>query len=297
MTSHLRDAPGARRRTTITRHGSSLGRWELATARPASCLQPFVREYVGWDESYGVPLCRRELPTDVAPLIVNFGDAFQLFAPGTARRSSALRSFITGAYDTFQLVESAGSSGGVQVNFTLLGIRLLIGRPIEDMTNRALAPEDVLGPFAHDLIARVHDASGWEARFDCLDSALIARMTTARPLPGAVQHAWQRIVGSAGRLGIQTIVDEVGWSQGHFIRQFRHQLGVSPKVLTRMLRFGRVLQALRRDPRSDLLDVALAAGYYDQSHLNRDVRAFAGITPGALVRSHLPDGGGLSASG
>jgi len=70
---------------------------------------------------------------------------------------------------------------------------------------------------------------------------------------------------------------------------------VSPKVLARMLRFGRVLQALRRDPGSDLLGVALDAGYYDQSHLNRDVQAFAGITPGALVRSHLPDGGGLSA--
>lgn len=242
-----------------------------------------------------MPLCRRELPTDVAPLIINFGDSFQLFTAGTTRRSTALRSFITGAYDTYQLVESAGSSGGVQVNFTLLGIRLLIGRPIDDMTNRALAPEDVLGPFAHDLIARVHDASGWDARFDCLDSLLMARMTTARPLPVAVQHAWQRIVASAGRLGIQTIVDEVGWSQGHFIRQFRHELGVSPKVLARMLRFGRVLEALRRDPGSNLLDVALDAGYYDQSHLNRDVRAFAGITPGALVRSHLPDGGGLSA--
>jgi AraC-like DNA-binding protein len=284
------------RRTAITRHRSSVGRWELATARPASCLRPFVREYVGWEESYGAPLCRRELPTDVAPLIINFGDAFQLCTPGTTRRSSALRSFVTGAYDTYQLVESAGSSGGVQVNFTLLGMRLLVGRPIDDLTNRALPPEDVLGPFAHDLIARVHDAIGWDARFDCLDGALTARMMTARPLAGAVQHAWQRIVASAGRLPIQTIVGEVGWSQGHFIRQFRHELGVSPKVLARMLRLGRVLQTLRRDPRLDLLDVALDAGYYDQSHLTRDVQAFAGVTPGALVRSQLPDGGGLIAS-
>lgn len=65
----------------------------------------------------------------------------RLCEPGTDRRSSALQSFITGAYDTFQLVESAGSSTGVQVNLTLLGIRFLVGRPIDDMTNRALAPE------------------------------------------------------------------------------------------------------------------------------------------------------------
>lgn len=272
-----------------------MGRWELATARPAPQVQPFVREYVGWEESYGVPLCRRELPTEVAPLILNFGDPFQFFAPGTTTRSTAMRSFITGAYDTFQLVESAGSSGGVQVNLTLLGIRMLVGRPIEDLTNRAVAPEDVFGVFADELAARVHEAPGWDARFDCLDQALAARIANARVVPPAVQRAWAHIVESAGRASMQQVAADTGWSQRHFIRQFRHEIGVSPKVLARMLRFGRVLRRLRRDPRADLLAVALDAGYYDQSHLNRDVRAFAGITPGELVRRQLPDGGGLSA--
>jgi AraC-like DNA-binding protein len=296
MTPHP-SAAGARawRATTITRHQSDRGRWELATARPAPCLQPFVRDYVGWNESHGIPLCRRELPTDIAPLILNFGDAFRLFAPGSAERATTLRSFMTGAYDTYQLVESAGSSEGVQVNLTLLGARLLIGRPIDDMTNRAGAPEDVLGPFAHELTARVHEAADWDARFDWLDHALMTRIATARPVPEAVHHAWQRIVASAGRVSIRSVVAESGWSQAHFIRQFRHNLGVSPKVLARMLRFGRVVESIRRDPQAHLLDLALDAGYYDQSHLTRDVRDFAGITPGALVRSLLPVGGGLSA--
>lgn len=293
--SPLPIGPRAWRATSITRHRSDVGRWELATARPVPYIQPFVREYVGWEESYGVPLCRRELPTEVAPLILNFGDPFQLFAPGTTTRSTAMRSFITGAYDTFQLVESAGSSGGVQVNLTLLGIRMLVGRPIEDLTNRAVAPTDVFGAFADELASRVHEAPGWDARFDCLDYALAARIADARAVPAAVQQAWERIVKSAGRASMQQVVADTGWSQRHFIRQFRHEIGVSPKVLARMLRFGRVLRRLRRDPRADLLAVALDAGYYDQSHLNRDVRAFAGITPGDLVRHQLPDGGGLSA--
>lgn len=78
-----------------------------------------------------VPLCRRELPTEEVPLIINFGSAFHLFAPGTTQRQTRLTSFVTGAYDTFQIVESRGASSGVQVNFTLLGLRLLIGRPIK----------------------------------------------------------------------------------------------------------------------------------------------------------------------
>jgi AraC-like DNA-binding protein len=258
-------------------------------------LRPFAREYVGWEETLTVPLCRRELPTEEAPLIINFGAPFHLFAPGSHRRAADVRSFITGAYDTYQIVESRGPSSGVQVNLTLLGIRLLVGRPIEDMTNQAFAPEDVFGAFAGELTDRLYEAPSWDARFECLDGALVARMRTARDVPPAVRCAWQRIVGAAGRIRMDTIVREVGWSQRHFITQFRHEFGVSPKVFARMLRFGQVVRALRDTPRADLATLALDAGYYDQAHLHRDTRAFAGTTPGDLLTSLLPDRGGFAA--
>lgn len=292
--THQCDASTSLRRTTVTRHTSALGRWEWATALPAEAIQPFVREYVGWDEQTSAPLCRRELPTEEAPLIINFGAPFHLFTPGGAQRDRNLASFITGAYDTYQLVESSGASCGVQVNFTLLGIRLLVGRPIEDMTNCAVAPRDVFGAFADELTDRLYEARSWEERFGCLDRALARQMHDLRDVPAGVRCAWHRLVASRGRARIGSIVQEVGWSQRHFIAQFRHELGVSPKVFARMLRFGRVVRTLRTEPAADLADLAAMAGYHDQSHLTRDVREFAGTTPGALRQSLLPDGGGFA---
>ena len=61
-----------------------------------------------------------------------------------------------------------------------------------------------------------------------------------------------------------------------------------------MLRFGRVVRALRAGQAADLADLAVMVGYHDQSHLTRDVREFAGTTPGALRHSLLPDGGGFA---
>lgn len=294
-TAHLAESRASVRRVTVTRHQSSLGRWEFATAQPAARLRPFAREYLGWEETLAVPLCRRELPTEEAPLIINFGAPFHLFTPGSQRRAADLRSFITGAYDTYQIVESGGPSSGVQVNLTLLGIRLLVGHPIEDMTNQALAPEDVFGAFARELTDRLYEAPSWGARFDCLDTALVGRMQTARAVHPSVRLAWQRIVGAAGRVRMASLVEEVGWSQRHFITQFRRELGVSPKVFARMLRFGQVVRAMRAAPRADLASLALDAGYYDQAHLHRDTRAFAGTTPGDLLKSLLPDRGGFVA--
>jgi AraC-like DNA-binding protein len=276
---------------TVTRHRSDVGWWELAKASPAQALRPFAREYVGWNEQVAAPLCRRELPTDEAPLIINFGAPFRLFKPGDSQRDVDLASFVTGAYDTYQLVESVGATSGVQVNFNLLGIRLVVGRPIEDMKNAALAPEDVFGAFARELTDRLYDAPSWDARFECLDRALTSRLCAAREVPAAVRFAWQRLVHSSGRSSIASIVADVGWSERHFITTFKHEIGLSPKVFARMLRFGQVVRDLRAGNAADLADLAFGAGYCDQAHLNRDAREFAGVTPGALRRSLLPGGG------
>ena len=66
--------------------------------------------------------------------------------------------------------------------------------------------------------------------------------------------------------------------------RFRHQLGVSPKAYARLLRFehARALLSQPERPRT-LADVAMEAGFYDQSHLTRDFVALAGMTPGAYA--------------
>ncbi|CAM5243364.1 AraC-like DNA-binding protein OS=Streptomyces griseomycini OX=66895 GN=FHS37_004301 PE=4 SV=1 [Streptomyces griseomycini] len=48
-----------------------------------------------------------------------------------------------------------------------------------------------------------------------------------------------------------------------------------------LVRFDHAARALRAGGHA--ADVALACGYVDQSHLHRDVLAFAGCTPTALA--------------
>ncbi len=50
-----------------------------------------------------------------------------------------------------------------------------------------------------------------------------------------------------------------------------------------LVRFDHAARAL--SPGHHAVDVALACGYTDQSHLHRDVLTHAGCTPGALAGS------------
>jgi AraC-like DNA-binding protein len=79
-------------------------------------------------------------------------------------------------------------------------------------------------------------------------------------------------------------MDQTGWSRRHVTERFRRQLGVSPKSYARLLRFehASALLAESRTGRT-IADVAVEAGYYDQSHLTGDFLALAGVTPGSFL--------------
>ncbi len=77
------------------------------------------------------------------------------------------------------------------------------------------------------------------------------------------------------------------------MRQFTEEIGLTPKVLARVLRFGQAADRLARTTGGHLADIAADCGYYDQAHFTRDFRAFAGVTPTEFLRAGFPNRGGF----
>jgi AraC-like DNA-binding protein len=75
-------------------------------------------------------------------------------------------------------------------------------------------------------------------------------------------------------------------------RQFRRRCleesGLTPKRLSRVLRFRHACRIARAAKRPNWSDIALEAGYFDQAHLIRDFHKFTGLTPMAVF-SNPPD--------
>ncbi|MFO1326154.1 MAG: AraC family transcriptional regulator [Rubrivivax sp.] len=96
----------------------------------------------------------------------------------------------------------------------------------------------------------------------------------------------QRLVTLVGRHGAQA-APLLGTSERQLERRCRAWLALSPKQLQRLVRFHGVLGHALRGRAPPRADDALAAGYYDQSHLAREARQLAG-TPlqGLLDAAH-----------
>ncbi len=86
----------------------------------------------------------------------------------------------------------------------------------------------------------------------------------------------------------------VGLSRQALALGFAREIGLTPKRAARVLRLERRL-ALLGDLTLPLAEVALAGGFCDQPHLNRDLRRFCGQTPRDLRARLLADGAGLTA--
>jgi AraC-like DNA-binding protein len=204
------------------------------------------------------------------------------------------RSFVAGLHDSAVVTEHDGEQLGIQVDLSPLAARTLLGVPLGELTNTVVELEDVLGAEAGELVERLQDEPSWAARFDVLDEFLVRRASEAPLVAPSVERAVELLVESGGRESIRKVATDVGWSRPHLTARFQEEVGLPPKSFARILRFERARSLILASDGTDLARIALACGYSDQPHMNRDFREFSGASPGEFLARRLPGGGGIS---
>ncbi|MEV6560442.1 helix-turn-helix domain-containing protein [Nocardia sp. NPDC051756] len=144
-----------------------------------------------------------------------------------------------------------------------------------------VALEDLWGRDAGRIQERLHAAESWDERFAIAAAALTRRQAAGRPVDPEVAFAWARILLSRGRIRIDRLAAEIGWSYKRLWSRFRAQIGLTPKRAAQLVRFDYAVHRLAGGDSAAL--VAAESGYTDQSHLHRDVMNFAGVTPNGVA--------------
>ncbi len=259
-------------------------------ARPHPALRGHVIGYAGYREFSAHPVRRRQAPSGTCTLVLSFGPPIRLLGPAGPTMPA---SFLAGMHDGAVITEFTGAQHGLQVDLTPLGLYVLLGRPLPELTNSAPRVDELGVPELAALPARLAEDPGWPERFARVDTVLRRRLDAARTQPDPeVAWVWDRLERTDGAVGIQPLADATGWSRRHLLTRFREQVGLAPKTAARVLRFRRAAGLLvppgsdggpgRPVPRG-LADVAAACGYADHAHLVREFRALAGCTPTAYL--------------
>ncbi|HEX6023726.1 MAG TPA: DUF6597 domain-containing transcriptional factor [Solirubrobacter sp.] len=156
----------------------------------------------------------------------------------------------------------------------------LLRTPASELVDRHVALDAIDPRLAGRLDARLGEARDVRDALSGLGFELARRLRTVEPPPPTVREAVRMLDGSAtvAETAARTFVSERALQ-----RRFLQDIGYGPKLLQRILRFQRFMRALAA-PRAELARAGLLAGYADQSHLTRETRRLAGLSPRELTR-------------
>lgn len=156
----------------------------------------------------------------------------------------------------------------------------LAGRETRDDT---LLLADVWGPIGRAFEGRLAEVADHAARLRLVDELLLSHLHHARAPDHRVRRVVERVRAARGTVDVDTLAVEVGLSQRQLERAFDVHVGLGPKAFARVMRLQAVVAEMEKGPAS-WARLAADAGYSDQAHLVREVRALSGVTPGALRR-------------
>ena len=163
-------------------------------------------------------------------------------------------------------------------------------------TQAAASHVDMISPLADawapDLVAKLIkslDAAKQDKdRVAALEAAVETQLAS---LKGKGVDPLIATFESIARRDSTTRVEEaariLGLSPRQLERRCLTSFGLSPKSVLQRCRFLDMAAAMRGIGNADQAELA-SLRYFDQSHLNREVRRYAGMTPGAFQKATMP---------
>lgn len=219
------------------------------------------------------------LPATTTPLIVILKSGKVTSLEEGNRECGVLPSAFLEGPTLFPRWSRADSESEVaSVHFRPQALRNFFRMPVSEFVNQRVPLEDVMGRDALMVAERLWQEDNEAHIKHGLDQWLMAlRDQTSR-----VKLLNHDGVSKAIRIG--EITKELRMSQRQFERRFLVNFGVSYREWRKLQRAAKVLFgfASGRCEGVDLSDIAVASGYYDQSHMIRDFRQYFGMPPPRL---------------
>ena len=258
-------------------------KWLLHPTR-APGLERYVRRIEGYVANETRADIRRMSPTAEIPMVFVLGAPFTILDPRTdAVRRRLRHSFVAGLHERPTAIGSTGSVDCLQVDLTPIGAWRILGIDMSEIAGAVVDLRTLLGAAADELERRLVDLDDWMERFLLVEDFLLRRIAASsseHPLSAA---AFGAITRSNGDIRVGSLAADFGCSRKHLTTLFKREIGLAPKAFARVVRFERALARYRTGEIVSLSELAAACGYADQSHFNRDCRAFTGQAPSSLL--------------
>jgi AraC-like DNA-binding protein len=256
--------------------------------KPKPPLSKFVDNFWLYEGYVPEHKTERILPTGTLELAINLRQNEQRFydaerPENCSRLSGAIVSGASGRGFTPDTPEEAFIIG---VHFKPGGAFPFLGLPAGDLTDTHVDLETLWGSSAGRLRERLCEARTSAERFQLLQEALLSRLCLGVEQHYAVSAALEMFGKNQAGPRVREAAKYLGLSQRRFIQVFKAEVGVTPKLFSRIQRFQQTRTFIQHNPSINWADLAVDFGYFDQSHFIREFLEFSGLSPTDYINRH-----------
>lgn len=216
------------------------------------------------------------------------GLMFQQTESGVFIEDKALSSFLLYG-QTVKPIEMKCSGSYKMIVFVLYpyAIHALFGLNASELTDTCL---DMRTYSAHskEVESNLKQAASTEEQIAIMETFLSNQATSAKADP-RIQHMTTFMMNSNGTYTVKDLQETTEMSERTFERKFARQVGVPPKLFSKIVRFHSSIRQMDKGNYEKLSDVAYENGYSDQSHFVRNFKEFTSITPRAYKSKRISD--------
>lgn len=131
--------------------------------------------------------------------------------------------------------------------------------------------------FDVEFLSQVYATDSIDNKINIIES-YIKNLIPANDRVGLLNSAVELINQAKGQISVANVIKEIGVNYKWLERSFSKHMGLTPKEYIQLQRFISAYINLHAEP-NDLLNVAIANGYYDYNHFLKEFKDFTGKTP------------------
>ncbi len=174
----------------------------------------------------------------------------------------------------------------IRVDFLPGGMYRMLGIPMHQLFDAGFDSIDFFGAEMRSINEQLQHITGLEDGKNIVERFLLHRMADLKQiLP--FDSAMQILLHNNGAIAIDKIASLSCLSVKQFERKCKERIGMNPKLYARILKFSKAYRLHEVFPQLSWTKIAQEAGYYDQMHMIRDFKVFAGVNPSVIEQQLL----------
>lgn len=251
--------------------------------RPVPPLDRFVAYLWYWEGSAPAHGKDRLMPDGASHMIINLAED-QIRSYSGANDDVIERfdgAVLVGAHSRYSVIDAQEQTAVVGITFRPGGTWPFFDPAADELHNAHANLGELWGSAGRTLRERLLAQPTPLQRLALLECELLAQAIRPLERRAEVDYALRQLALPSDALTIERLSERSGLCARQLTRVFAIEVGLTPKLYARIKRFERVFPNLSSS-KPDWSEIALACGYFDQSHLIRDSKLISGFTPREL---------------